>query len=95
MTRLIFSAAAAACVAIAAPAFAQAAPQQSFTHDGVTYVYTATQQGRTRILAGKTSDGGTFELTVRNQRVDGYVNNQHVAFAVPRKPAFKTEVAAR
>jgi len=96
MTRLIFPTIAAAFVTFTSPAFAgQDAPGRSFVHDGVTYIYTAVQQGKNRVIEGTASDGGKFELTVRNGWVDGYVNNQRVTFAVPRKPLAKTQVAAR
>jgi len=93
MTRFIFSLAAAS-FALAVPALAQDKPAPAtFTHDGVTYVYTATQQGKIRVIEGTSSAGSKFRLTVRNRIVDGYVGDKHVTFVTPRKSG-GTEVAS-
>jgi hypothetical protein len=85
---------AAASFALSAPALAQDKPAPvTFTHEGVTYVYTATQQGKSRVIVGTTSTGSNFRLTVRNRMVDGYVGQTHVTFVAPRKKA-GTEVAS-
>lgn len=95
MTRFIFTAVA-ACGLLAAPALAQdkAAPV-TFTHEGVTYVYTASQQGKSRVIEGTTSTGSNFRLVVRNRLVDGDVGDTHVTFIAPRKPAGIAVASAR
>ena len=95
MNRTILSAAAAASCLFAAPALAQEAPAASFIHEGMTFDYTATQQGRSRVIEGKNSDGVKFRLVVHNGRVDGYFDDRHVSFAVPRKSSRSGDVAAR
>lgn len=80
MARTLF-AAAAATLAFATPALAG---ERTFTHEGVTYVYTVTPKGDARVLEGKSSTGGRFHLTVRNGWVDGYASNNRVSFRAPK-----------
>lgn len=80
MARILF-AAAAATLAFATPALAG---DRTFTHEGVTYVYTVTPKGDARVLEGKASSGGKFRLVVRNGWVDGYASNTRVSFRAPK-----------
>ncbi|MBO9624606.1 MAG: hypothetical protein J7500_18010 [Sphingomonas sp.] len=83
MTRTFF-AAAAAVLAFATPALAH---ERSFTHEGVTYAYTATSKGDARILEGKTSTGDKFRLVVKDGWVTGYAADTRVSFRAPKGDA--------
>jgi hypothetical protein len=85
-------AAAAAVFTFAAPA--AMAGERSFTHEGVTYTYSITAKNKAQILAGRTSQGGEFRLSVKNGWVDGYVNDIHVSFRAPRERG-PAQIAAR
>lgn len=80
MTKTIFAAAAVA-LTLATPALAS---ERSFTRDGVTYTYTTVEQGDTRVLEGRASQGGKFRLVVRNGWVQGEVAGKPVAFRAPK-----------
>ncbi|WP_404333752.1 hypothetical protein AB2M62_11165 [Sphingomonas sp. MMS12-HWE2-04] len=91
MTRL-FLAAAAATLTFAAPALAT---ERTFTHEGVTYNYTVTQQGDVKVLEGTAAPTGEkFRLTVKNGWVSGYAANARVSFRAP-KDASALQVAQR
>lgn len=79
MSRLLFAAAAAA-ITLATPA---AAHEREFTHDGVTFKYSIAQDGNKRIVRGRASEGSTFRLIVRGDRVSGTFGGNRVEFAVP------------
>jgi hypothetical protein len=82
MTKLLT--ATALIFALSAPAFAKdASEQRSFTRDGETYVYTAAVKGAATILAGRSSSGRTFRLTVRDGHVSGTSGGVPVSFDVP------------
>lgn len=71
MTKLF--AAAALIAAIATPALAKnASEQKSFTRDGETFVYTATEKNDATILTGRSGSGRDFRLVVRNGYVHGF-----------------------
>jgi hypothetical protein len=95
MTKLF--AAAALIAAIATPALAKNAPEQkSFTRDGETFVYTATEKNDATILTGRSGSGRDFRLVVRNGYVHGFSGNVPVSFSVPKATATPTvELAAR
>lgn len=88
-----FIATLAPALALAAAAFpsvlhAEGAPQQRFTRDGATYVYTVKPlaNGR-RIIEGHRLPGGSaFRLVVSGSHVDGTSGGQPVAFRVPAAP---------
>lgn len=95
MTKLF--AAAALIAAIATPALAKnASEQKSFTRDGETFVYTATEKNDATILTGRSGSGRDFRLVVRNGYVHGFSGNVPVSFSVPKATATPTvELAAR
>ncbi|UZK67378.1 hypothetical protein [Sphingomonas sp. M1-B02] len=82
----ILTAAAAASILFAGPALARDA-ERVFTHEGVTYAYTATPKGDATILEGSASEGGKFRLTVRKGWVSGYAGNARVSFRAPKSAA--------
>jgi hypothetical protein len=77
---------AAALAAVASLSFATAAyadEPQRFSHDGRVYTYTTTTNAKGQtVLAGRTNQGGDFELIVAKRQVSGYVNGQPVAFSL-------------
>ncbi|MDV3457291.1 hypothetical protein RZN05_09885 [Sphingomonas sp. HF-S4] len=81
MTKL-FLAAAAATIAFAAPAIAK---DRVFTHEGVTYAYTATPGSDGLVLEGKASKGGKFRLVVKGDWVNGYAGGARVSFRAPKR----------
>jgi hypothetical protein len=74
--------AAAATVAFATPAFAG---ERVFTHEGVTYAYTATPTADALVLEGKASKGGKFRLVVKGDWVNGYAGGSRVSFRTPKR----------
>lgn len=81
MTKLLI-ATAAAVIAFAAPATAK---ERVFTHEGVTYAYTATPNGDALVLEGKASKGGKFRLVVKGDWVNGYAGGARVSFRAPKR----------
>jgi hypothetical protein len=81
MRTAIFLAAAAAWFTVAAPATA-AEGEQSFQHDGYTYVYkTAETATGAKLITGHRLPGNApFRLTVKGHRVTGTSGNAAVAF---------------
>lgn len=81
MRTAIFLAAAAAWFTIAAPAMA-AEGEQSFQHDGYTYVYkTAEAAHGAKVITGhRLPDRAPFHLVVKGHRVTGTSGNANVAF---------------
>ena len=66
--------------ALTSPGHAKEAPL-SFEHDGVTYTYTVNKVSDTsRVIKGKASNGGDFNLFVSNGRVTGRSNGNIVSF---------------
>ncbi|WP_298089478.1 hypothetical protein [uncultured Sphingomonas sp.] len=66
---ILLAAATAATFATAAVA----ADEQRFTHDGQTYVYTATPAKSGQVIEGRRYPGGEpFRLVVRDGRVSGF-----------------------
>ena len=82
----------AAALTFAAPALAE---DRSFTHEGITYVYTARNDGSARVLEGKASAGGKFRLVVQNGWVRGRVGTVPVSFRAPKRGEAPVLVAAR
>jgi len=78
----LFLAAAAATIAFAAPAVAK---DRVFTHEGVTYAYTATPASEGLVLEGKASKGGKFRLVVKGDWVNGYAGGARVSFRAPKR----------
>ena len=67
---------------VAAPALAAPAAKTSFTHDGVTYVYSQTKVGKSVVLRGTSSNGPDFYYVVRNGQVVGKNGGTAVSFRV-------------
>lgn len=84
-----------AAVLLGVPAVALAG-ERSFTRDGVTYVYTSEQRGKSTVILGKAFPGGSsYSLTVRGRRVTGVVGGNPVAFTIARPLTSKIETAQR
>lgn len=94
----LFTTAAAALLLTSTAALAE--PKQ-FVADGVTYLYeTATDVRGATVLSGRTLDGGSFRLVVKNGQVRGTANGQPVSFSVrdsrgAAEHARPVEIAAR
>lgn len=57
--------------------------ERRFEHDGSVYVYTVTQVGSTRVIAGvEEKSGKPFRLRVGERRVRGTVGSRDVSFAL-------------
>lgn len=71
-----------AAFALAAPVAALAQPEETrFEHDGFTYVFTAHDAGKTKIITGKRYPrGDSFRLVVSNGRVRGTSAGKAVEF---------------
>lgn len=68
-------------VAAVAPAHAQDAGKQRFSHEGFTYVYDVKETASGKVITGKRYPGAEpFTLTVRGNGVAGVSGGQHVAF---------------
>jgi hypothetical protein len=95
--RMLFTAAILALTVT--PAVAAPAEKNSFTHEGITYVYTATTKGDVKVINGKSYPGAKpFELVVRNDRVSGTSGFAPVSFKlseVERIKASDVKIAAR
>lgn len=76
--------------AFTAPAVAgsETAAKTTFTHEGVTYVYSKTIVGKSTVYRGYARPGHDFYLVARNGQVTGKANGIPVSFDVP-----KTEIA--
>lgn len=87
MTKTLL-AAATLLAAVSTPAFADAAPQHTFTRDGDTYVYTTQQIANRTVITGRVlNTGDTFKLAVRGNRVTGISGQRQVSFEVPASTA--------
>lgn len=88
-------------IAMIAPTAANAAdesPKRTFTRDGETYVYTATDKDDYVLLAGRSSPSGrTFRLVVRGDRVSGTSSGTPVSFTVKgaQRTVTSTALASR
>ncbi|MCB4860813.1 hypothetical protein K7W03_14560 [Sphingobium sp. PNB] len=66
-----------------APAHAEDAAKQKFTHEGYTYVYDVKDTKTGKVISGRRySDAVAFNLSVKNGRVSGVSGGQSVAFKV-------------
>ena len=69
--------------------------EQSFQHDGATYVYTTKQVGKRQVIDGQRLPAGSkFHLVVADGRVSGLSGGVPVQFRVAQA-AGAVEVAAR
>ncbi|EQA97840.1 hypothetical protein FHS51_000183 [Sphingobium wenxiniae] len=70
-------------LAVIAPAHAEEAGKQRFTHEGYTYVYEVKETKTGRIIKGRRfPDAVAFNLAVKNGRVSGVTGGQAVRFDV-------------
>ncbi len=70
-------------IAAAAPAQAEEAAKQRFTHEGYTYVYDVKETKTGQIISGRRfPDAVAFNLAVKNGRVQGVSGGQKVGFSV-------------
>lgn len=74
--------------AVAAPAVAK--EKATFTHEGVTYVYSETKLGASTIYKGRATPGDSFYLVARNGQVTGTANSIPVSFRVPEATVTKS-----
>lgn len=66
-----------------APAHAEDAAKQKFTHEGYTYVYDVKDTKTGKVISGRRyPDAVAFNLSVKNGRVSGVSGGQSVAFKV-------------
>ncbi|AEG48110.1 hypothetical protein Sphch_0412 [Sphingobium chlorophenolicum L-1] len=64
-----------------APAHAEEAAKQKFTHEGYTYVYDVKDTKTGKVISGRRyPDAVAFNLSVKNGRVSGVSGGQSVAF---------------
>ncbi|MBJ7377144.1 MULTISPECIES: hypothetical protein [Sphingobium] len=83
LSKFIVTGALSAIVAIAAPAQAEEAGKQRFTHEGYTYVYKVKDTKAGKVISGRRfPDAVAFNLAVKNGKVSGVSGGQPVAFKV-------------
>ncbi|KFL48187.1 MULTISPECIES: hypothetical protein [unclassified Sphingobium] len=83
LSKFVAASALSAFVAIAAPAQAEEAGKQRFTHEGYTYVYEVKDTKTGKLISGRRfPDAVAFNLSVKNGRVSGVSGGQNVAFKV-------------
>jgi len=69
--------------AATAPAHAEEAAKQKFTHEGYTYVYDVKDTKTGKVISGRRyPDAVAFNLSVKDGRVSGVSGGQAVAFKV-------------
>lgn len=82
LSKLIVAGALSAIVPIA-PASAEDAGKQRFTHEGYTYVYQVKDTKTGQVIQGRRyPDAVAFNLSVKNGKVAGVSGGQSVAFKV-------------
>jgi hypothetical protein len=82
LSKIIIAGAFGAIVA-AAPANAEEAGKQRFTHEGYTYVYDVKETKTGQVISGRRfPDAVAFNLAVKNGKVKGVSGGQSVAFSV-------------
>lgn len=75
--------AAAAQIALAAPAAAEPLETGSFKHEGYTYVYKVMQKGEGQVISGRRYPGSVpFSLKVSEGKVKGTSNGLDVKFSL-------------
>ena len=81
LSKFVAISALSAIVAIAAPAHAEEAGKQRFTHEGYTYVYEVKDTKTGKVISGRRfPDAVAFNLSVKNGKVSGISGGQAVAF---------------
>lgn len=83
LSKFIVTGALGAIIAIAAPAQAEEAGKQRFTHEGYTYVYEVKDTKTGKFISGRRfPDSVAFNLAVRNGKVSGVSGGKQVDFKV-------------
>lgn len=83
LSKFFVAGALSAIVAVAAPAHAEDAAKQRFTHEGYTYVYDVKDTKTGKVISGRRyPDAVAFNLSVKNGKVSGMSGGQSVAFNV-------------
>ena len=83
LSKFVAATALSAIVAIAAPAQAEEAGKQRFTHEGYTYVYEVKDSKTGKVISGRRfPDAVAFNLSVKNGKVSGVSGGQPVSFKV-------------
>ena len=83
LSKFVVAGALSAIVAIAAPANAQDAAKQRFTHEGYTYVYDVKDTKTGKVISGRRyPDAVAFNLQVKGDKVSGVSGGQTVSFKV-------------
>lgn len=91
MNKTLIALSIAVAAATSSPALAgSATAKKSFTHEGVTYVYTKTKVGDSTIYKGRATPGHDFYLVANGSRVVGKANGIPVSFD---KPTMQIEIA--
>jgi len=96
MNKTIAIIAAAAATLTSTVGIAQTTGQQSFQHEGNTYVYTTKIVDGRRVIDGRRFPSGTgFHLVVRGDRVSGTSGGVPVSFRAAAAKGAAIELAAR
>jgi hypothetical protein len=83
MLSKFIAASAFSALAAIAPAHAEAAPKQRFTHEGYTYVYQVKDTKTGQVISGhRYPDAVAFNLAVKDGKVSGQSGGQKVVFGV-------------
>lgn len=83
LSKFIAAGALSAIVAVTAPAQAEEAGKQRFTHEGYTYVYQVKDAKNGKVISGRRyPDAVAFNLSVKDGKVSGFSGGQPVAFDV-------------
>jgi len=83
LSKFVVASALSAIIAVAAPAQAEEAGKQRFTHEGYTYVYEVKDTKAGKVISGRRfPDSVAFNLSVKNGKVSGVSGGQNVAFKV-------------
>ncbi len=83
LSKFVAASALSAIIAIAAPAQAEEAGKQRFTHEGYTYVYEVKDSKTGKVISGRRfPDAVAFNLSVKNGKVSGVSGGQPVSFNV-------------
>jgi hypothetical protein len=83
LSKFVAASALGAFVALVAPAQAEEAGKQRFTHEGYTYVYDVKDTKSGKVISGRRfPDAVAFNLSVKNGKVSGVSGGQQVTFKV-------------
>ena len=83
LSKFVAASALSAFVALVAPAQAEEAAKQRFTHEGYTYVYNVKDTKSGKVISGRRfPDAVAFNLSVKDGKVSGVSGGQQVTFKV-------------